>query len=99
MLWAFVRKSFPTQIVSLLYPFDDVDKIVYRCLIGVEHHHDTANDSIHLRPLHPFDGMKCTLHVTGNWLFPCLMNALNLDLRSSIAHPSSTMLSIANESI
>jgi hypothetical protein len=99
MLWAFVRKPSLTQFVSLLYPFDYVDKVADRCLIGVERHHDTTNDSIHLCPLHPFGGLQCTLHVTGNQLFACLVNALNLDLRSSFAHPGSTVLSIADESI
>jgi hypothetical protein len=65
MFGSLVGEALLVDLVHLLHALDDLDQVLGRRAVGVEGHDDASDDAVHLRPMHPFDGVQCPLQVAG----------------------------------
>jgi hypothetical protein len=87
MFGSLVGEALFVDLVHLLHALDDLDQVLERGATGVEGHDDASGDGVYLRPLHPFDGMQCPLHVASQTLALRVVDSAYLNVSFAVTDP------------
>jgi hypothetical protein len=85
--------------VGFLYAVDDVEQIVERGAVGIEHDDHSTHNGVHLRPVDTLHVLQDVLQMPGDVLVARPMYGTDLDVGPAIAYPDTALATARVQSL